>query len=705
MGRRHSRGGHGRPTRGVRRPGLSGTIRMEGSGAVVDTAEGSFRLVGRSQREVLAGDTVMVSLHRGQRGERRALVEGVVERAATSIVGTFDVAGPLGVIRPLDTRIKADFFIPPHDASPREHGVSRGDVVLARIVSYPTRMESGMVTIERRVGAVEAPDAGIWCIISRYDLPVSYPDAAEALARGLSPDVAAALSDPLRRDLRDRFVITVDPSDARDFDDAVSCSRVPGGGFRLGVHIADVSHYVAWGDPIDLEARSRATSVYLADRVLPMLPERLSNDLCSLRADEDRLAMTVSVELDARGRVERFEAYPSVIRSRARLSYDQADALLARPLDGDSPEELDGIGVPVGGAPLSVQLARARSLGVDLADQLSCLDELARLRLEVRRARGAVDFETTEVHALLDGEGRPVGIGVRERTRATSLVEEAMLVANECVASLLARRDLPAAYRVHEPPSPDRLHEAARTLLELGAVGRDRSRAIAAGDRSAMREAIGETRGTGASEAVNALLLRAMMRAVYRPRNEGHYALGAEAYCHFTSPIRRYPDLIVHRVLKLELARRELGSREARSRRARLVGEGAESLDDVLAYVCRHSSERERSADAASRASQKVKCAQYYSERLGSRGWGTVSWISDRGLFVRLDDTRAEGLVRISELGGEWFSFDERTCSVTGGSTGRRYALGDRVLVEVKRADPIRGHIDLGLVRCGRALH
>ncbi len=733
MGRKRRQNGHRKPTRGVRRPSLTGVVRLVEHGAMVETAEGSFRITSRGLREVMGGDTVAVSLHRGPRGERRAVVESVVSRAAATVVGTFAPAGPLGAVRPLDTRLKTEFFVLPGDGSPAACGVAEGDVVLARIQSYPTRYESGVVSIERRLGGSDAPDLGVICVMARYDLADGYPEEAERAAAAETLDVEAALADPLRRDLRDRFVLTIDPVDARDFDDAISIERTAAGGFSLGVHIADVSHYVAWGSAVDLEARRRGTSVYLADRVLPMLPEHLSNDLCSLVPDEDRLAVTVDMTLDAAGRLRAASFYPSVIRSRVRLSYDQADALLAERVGECGAFRVSGAAaravaevvpefavqstgdpaydsacepaVPTGGAPLEVQRARAAAAGVNLAALLACAHELAELRVSARHARGAVDFDTVEVHALLDETGMPQALVSRERTAATSLIEEAMLLANECVAARLADAGLPAAYRVHEPPQPDHLHDAASTLAELGVIDRGRAGAIAAGDQAAMRAAIEDAAGTGDAEIVNALLLRAMQRAVYRPRNEGHYALGAAAYCHFTSPIRRYPDLVVHRQLKRALARERLGARAERERAGALTGTGRDALEEMLPGICRSCSAAERVADAAAHASQKVKVAQYYLGRIGERAAGTVVWMDEMGVFVRLDDTRAEGLVRMRELGDEWFDLNQRALTVTGSSTGRSLRVGDRVIVEVAAANPVRGHLDLTLVHGMRALH
>lgn len=688
----HSKNGRRGPARSRRLPGLTGTVRVYDARAEVETAEGVYRLGSRSMREAMPGDRVYVSLHRGKGGARRAVVEHVIDRAVAAIVGVFEPAGPLGAVRPLDARIKQDFFVLPADDSPRRLGVEPGDIVSARIVDYPSRTESGVVTLERRIGDANEPSLGIECVMARYGLVDGYPQAAVDEATSLAVDVEGALADPLRRDIRDRFVITIDPVDARDFDDAISVARTVRGGWMLGVHIADVSHYVDWGSAIDLEARRRSTSVYLADRVLPMLPERLCNDLCSLRPDEDRLAFTVDIELDAQGRVRTYEPYPSVIRSRVRMDYGAADALLRE-------GEPDGAALDAaarGRAELAVEAARAN--GVDLRAFLRNADALARARREIRRKRGSIDFDTPEVHVLLDEAGMPVDIVTRERTAATSLVEEAMLLANECVAEFLADRDLVSAYRVHEDPSPDSLASAAKTLTELGAVEGGLAAGIMLGDPCAINAAVEDAAGTAFAPQVNALLLRAQQRAVYKSHNEGHYALGARAYCHFTSPIRRYPDLIAHRVLKVALAKHELGKKEALARAPRLTGKGPQALEAICPQLCRQASDNERAADAAANASQKVKVAQLYAGRIGERDTGTVSWISDLGAFVRLDATGAEGLIRMNALGTEWWDFDDGRLTLTGDSTGTKVGLGCRVVVEVASVNVLRGHLDLKLL-------
>lgn len=705
MGRKSRGAGRRRgPTRSRGTARIAGTVRVTDAGAFVETAEGAFRLTQRGIREAMNGDTVTVSLHRGPGGDRRAVVESTLARSTTTIVGTFDQTGPLGVVRPLDTRVRQDFFVLPTDSSPRDAGVSAGDIVSARIVSYPSRYESGVATIEQRLGGPDAPDLGIRCIMARYDLEDGYPAVAVEQAAPATLDVDAALEDPLRRDIRDRFLLTIDPIDARDFDDAISLEPLGEGRVRLGVHIADVSHYVVWESDLDLEARRRSTSVYLADRVLPMLPEALSCDVCSLRPDRDRLAMTVDMELDRRGRLLGFKVYPSVIRSRLRLDYEAVDTLLdelREPAEGFEDQARTEAR-----ARAKAAFERACTMDVDLAGYLRAADAVAQKRLAIRHARGVIDFDTVEVHCLLDAAGLPERITCRERTRATSLVEEAMLLANECVAGWLADRGLDAAYRVHEPPSPDDLAAAAKTLVGIGAIDRARAAGIRAADPAAIEATLEESRGTGWAPLVNALLLRAMQRAVYRPHNLGHFALGAPAYCHFTSPIRRYPDLLVHRELKRALARERLGAAAARERAAVLTGTGDSSLAHVLPQLCRHASTRERLADAAAHASQKVKVAQYYAKRIGERFAGSVSWIDTMGAIVRLDETGAEGLVRLSALGGdEWWDLDEDLYVLQGASSGRTISLGTRVIVEVSGTDAVRGHLDFKLIHLGRALH
>lgn len=645
---------------------VTGSIRVTRPGvATVDTAEGRFAVGRGGIREAMNGDEVQVSLSTRRGGERFAYVQAVLMRATTTFVGTYANAAPLGIVVPLDGRIRRDFFVLPEDDSASRLGVSDGDVVSARILEYPARHSSGVVTLERRLGDADDLDLDIESVIASYDLATDFPEECDEQVGSVRVDVESALvGDPCRRDLRGRSCMTVDPTDARDFDDAVGARRV-GDGYEVDVHIADVTHYVPWNSPVDREARRRTCSVYLADRVLPMLPERLCNDVCSLVPGSDRLCMSVLMRLDAHGNVTSYEVAPSVIRSRARLDYDTVDALLEGRVEEASLPAVEG-------GPEEV------------AGQLRILDEVASLRQEVRGRRGAIDFETREAKVILDERGKPQGVSVRERTRATGLIEEAMLMANECVASLLSQSDVPVAYRVHERPSPEDLKETLPVLGELGLLHGDLAERLVSGDPMATQEVLRTARGTQAEYLASSVLLRAQKRAVYLPHNDGHYALGAQAYCHFTSPIRRYPDDTVHRALKA-LLHGELGSREQAH------------VAEALPQLCRDCSDRERVADSAARASQKVKMAELFSERVGEDFSGMVVGVERYGLFVALDDTCAEGLLPVRALGDEWFAYDERLLSLTGEESGKRWRPGQRVAVTVTGTDSAYGRIDFAL--------
>ena len=653
----------------VRKPriALTGTIRIVRPGvATVETPEGTFSIARGGIHEAMSGDEVQVVLVNRGKGPQEAVVHGVLQRATSTFLGTFEWAEPLGVVVPLDARVRHDFFVLPEDSSPKRLGVTEGDVVSARILQYPTRQAAGVVTLERRVGRATDLDMLVESVIASYGLATEFPPAVLQEADAFTADVDGALAaDDARKDLRDLCTLTVDPADARDFDDALSVRQLEDGGYELGVHIADVTHYVPWGSSVDLEARLRTCSTYLVDRVIPMLPERLCNDVCSLRPGEDRLCMSVIMQLSARGEVITAEACTSAIRSHSRLSYDQADALLEDKL---APEDLP------------VVLGPAQ----EVADALRVLDKIAQLRRDIRTARGAIDFETREARVVLGSQGQPVGVNVRERTAATSLVEEAMLLANECVAKMLADADIAAAYRVHERPAPESLSTTLPILRELDLVQGSDAERIVAGEPAAIQEVLAAAHGTSSEYLANALLLRAQKRAIYLPHNEGHYALGAKAYCHFTSPIRRYPDDIVHRALKALLANRT----ETRVQH---------SIAQELPQLCRRCSDQERVADLASRDSQKAKMAEYFLNHVGESFSGVVVACEHYGLFVMLDDSCAEGLLPTRELGEEWFTYDQGRMALVGESSGRIWRLGQRIAVEVVGANPQRGQIDFAL--------
>lgn len=646
-------------------PMLSGTLRVIRPGlAQIETAEGSFVIARGGLREGMNGDEVIASLvHRGHRGELMAIVRSVTTRATSSFLGQYSVADPLGVITPLDARMAHDFFVLPNDDSPTRLDIAEGDVVAARILTYPTRSEAGVATIERRIGSPANLDLTMEALIASYGLATEFGQKALLDASEMTTDIAHALSREDRLDLRKSCTVTIDPSDARDFDDAVSASRHPDGGYEVSVHIADVTHYLHWDSAIDLEARARGSSVYLADRVIPMLPERLSNDICSLLPNEDRLCMSILLTLDSSGEI--INAFPTrtVIRSRARLSYSEADSFL----DGT-------IGVE------KLPIASAAD-APKVAETLKILDEIAHLREQIRTQRGSIDFDTHEARVQLDKNGKPTKITLRTKTAATTLIEEAMLMANEAVAEMLVSADRQTAFRVHERPAPDELASLVSVLSELEVLKQHERKSFIAGEPSTIQKILQRAKGSSAMYAVNALLLRAQQRAHYAPHNDGHYALGAHAYCHFTSPIRRYPDVIVHRCLK-EL----IDGHEPKPK-----------VLDTLPQICRNSSEQQRIADAVAHASQKIKMAELYGSRIGDIIAGIVVGVESFGLFVMDDETLVEGLLPIRELGDEWFSYNNTRFELIGESSGRRWRLGQRMVVQVLRTTPERGQIDFKL--------
>ena len=665
------------PTRPKSRAFLGGVLRVNARGAgQVDTPEGTFAIPSHRIAEAMAGDTVQIrrigaSGRSGSGGTGRsasglplAAVSAVLERATTTFAAIYQEDGPLRVLVPLDDRLMHDFVLDVGDGSPDRLGVTPGDVVTARISAYPTRREAGVATIERRIGTSDDEDVPIESVIASHGLATEFSQTVLEQAASLTPGVEAALANEAqRRDIRDRFLVTVDPADARDFDDAVSLDELPGGGWLLGVHIADVSHYVRLGSPLDMAARERATSVYLADHVLPMLPERLSNDLCSLRPGEDRLAMTVDLALDARGRVTGADIYPSAIRSRARLAYDEVDALLAGTVPGGREVE-----------------------GRDLLSFFAGLDRVSRLRQGLRRERGAIEFVTRESKVVLDEQHRPVDVRVRSRTAATQLIEEAMLAANEAVARYLERAKAPAAFRVHEPPAADALAGLIAPLGQLDALDATLRSGVMQGDPHALQAVLDGVAGRPDELVVSAMMLRAMRKATYEPRNEGHFGLGAPAYCHFTSPIRRYPDLVVHRSLKAQLA----GELKSLWRR---------ELIDAMPTICRHASRMERVAAEAAAESQACKMAEYLGGFIGQAFAGVVVSVAPYGAFVRLDETGAEGLLHVRELArlGGWHDFDDATRTLVGADTGDIWQVGRRVEVVVEDTDPMHGRIDFAL--------
>ncbi|HMA89802.1 MAG TPA: ribonuclease R [Burkholderiales bacterium] len=585
-------------------------------------------------RQLLHGDRAAVRVTgRDARGRPAGAVIEVLERATRRIVGRLHAEHGVLFLVPEDRRIAQDIVVPPAEAG----RAKPGQVVTVELVAQPSKHAGPVGRVAEVLGRYADPGMEIEIALRKFDLPHEFSKKALAAAQAM-PDAVREDETKKRRDLRALAFVTIDGETAKDFDDAVYAER-DGRGFRLWVAIADVSHYVRHGDALDLEARERGTSVYFPRRVIPMLPEKLSNGLCSLIPEVDRLAMVCEMALTPRGAVAQFEFYPAVIRSHARLTYTGVWAMLSE-----------------GGAPAHLQ---------------TLYEVFQRLAGE-RRRRGAIDFETVETRMLFDARGKIEKIVPEARNDAHRVIEECMLAANVCAGALLVERNHPTLYRVHDVPAPDRVAALRDFLAELGLqlpggeVPRPKDYA----------QLIDRIRPRDDFALLQTILLRSLKQAVYSPDNAGHFGLAFEAYVHFTSPIRRYPDLLVHRAI-----------------RACLEGRRYEGLDwDALG---RHCSETERRADDASRDVENwLKCF-YMQDHVGSAFSGTVTGVTPFGLFVTLDDYFVDGLVHISELGRDYFQFDAARHMLLGERTGKRFRLADRMQVKLVRVDLESRKIDL----------
>lgn len=592
------------------------------------------------------GDRVAVRVERrlpGRNPEGRLV--RVLDRAWSQAVGVYHDRRGYGVVVPQEPLLPADVFVPPADRA----GAAEGDIVLVRIDEWGKDTVRPVGVITSVLGRPGDPGIDVLSIILGQQLPIDFPpivvrEADKIARRGVRPEDLEG-----REDFRDTLCFTIDPRDAKDHDDALSVRRTAGG-IEIGIHIADVSWYVKEGSGIDREALDRGTSVYLVDRVIPMLPESLSADLCSLVPGQDRLTLSVVLDFDEHGAMRERRIVRGVIRSARRLAYEDAEEILGRGLPEEDP-------------------------GSALVEALMDLSSVAQ---EVRRARreaGAVDFAIPEAEVVLDDEGEPLEIRPRLRLEAHRIIEDMMIFANETVATLGLDEGLPLIYRIHEDPDPDRIEK----LRELaGFFGHSLpTTTVRPADLSRL---LSEAKGKPHEYLISKVTLRSMKRARYSTENVGHFGLASDAYVHFTSPIRRYPDLVVHRAL------------------VRWLKGSPVRTDESLTDVARHSSDMERRAQEAERESVEAKTIRYMQRHVGDVFDGTIGGVTSFGLFVELDGVLAEGLVRLGSLVDDYYAFDADAHAVFGRRTRKRYRLGDRVSVQVVRVDAESRTIDLELV-------
>jgi ribonuclease R len=662
---------------------IEGTVQghRDGHGFLIrDDRQPDVYLSQQEMRAVLHRDRVRVRVVRYDRkGRPEGRVLEILERRKSPIIGRLLHESGIWLVAPEDKRYGQDIMVPKNAIA----NATAGQVVAIELTEPPSMYSQPVGRVTEVLGEIDDPGMEIEIAVRKYEVPHRFSPETLAQAAGL-PEKIRPADRRHRIDLTDVPLVTIDGEDARDFDDAVYCeparigrAKAPNG-WRLVVAIADVSHYVKPGEPLDEDAYERATSVYFPRRVIPMLPEKLSNGLCSLNPNEERLAMVCDMLVTSAGEVHAYQFFPAVICSQARFTYTEVAAILA---NTRGPE------------------AARRA---ELVPHLLHLHEVYRALLKERSQRGAMDFETTETQIVCDENGRIEKIVPRTRNDAHRLIEEAMLAANVCSADFIARAKHPALYRVHEGPTPEK-----RTLLQnyLKALGL--GLAVSEDPQPKEYQAIAAaTKDRPDALQIHTMLLRSMQQAIYTGTNAGHFGLAYEAYTHFTSPIRRYPDLLVHRVIKALLHGKRyhlLSGAVEEAPRHRQGGKpvprhASDELEQWEAAGA-HCSANERRADEASRDVEAWLKCRYMREHLGEEYGGTVSAVTSFGLFVTLDALYVEGLVHITELGGEYYRFDEARQELRGERSGIRYAVGARVRVQVMRVDLDGRKIDFRMVR------
>jgi ribonuclease R len=600
------------------------------------------------------GDTVLARVSSESSGTRReGSVIRILERGIQQMVGTYVESKSFGFVLPDDKKFTSDIFIP----KAASKGAVEGHKVVVKLTSFPEGRKSAEGEVIQILGHKNDPGVDILSVIHKHGLPMAFPEEVIQQAKD-TPDTIDESELANRRDLRNEVIVTIDGADAKDLDDAVTVTRLENGNYKLGVHIADVSYYVKEGTPIDAEAEERATSVYLVDRVIPMIPHRLSNGICSLNPKVDRLTLSCHMEISPNGEVVNHEIFQSVIKTTERMTYYDVNKILV-----DQDEETRG---------------RYEAL----VPMFEMMEELAAILRNKRMHRGAIDFDFKESKVLVDEEGKPSDVVLRERSVAEKLIEEFMLAANETVAEHFHWMDVPFIYRIHEDPKEDKLRKFFEFITNFGYIVKGTANDV---HPRALQEIIEEVQGKPEEMVVSTVMLRSMQQAKYDPESLGHFGLATEFYTHFTSPIRRYPDTIVHRLIRTYLIEGKLDESTR------------EKWNSRLPEIAQHSSKMERRAVDAERETDELKKAEYMEDKIGEEYDGIISSVTNFGMFVELPNT-IEGLVHVSYMTDDYYRFDERHFAMIGERTGNVFRIGDQITVRVVKVNKEERSIDFEIV-------
>ncbi len=623
-------------------------VSKKGFGFVKVDEDREFYVSALHMRDAHDKDTVIIEKLKHQKGEREeAKVVRVVERGQTKFVGVVKRGKRDCYVDVDDSKFTKQIFV---DAA-HLHGAVLGNKVVVEIKAYKPQLKGNIVRI---IGHQNDPGVDILSIVYAHDVDIEFPKDVYKQVSEISDTID---EDDIKNrvDLRDEVIVTIDGDDAKDLDDAISLKKLDNGHYRLGVHIADVSYYVREGTPLDVEALKRGTSIYLVDRVIPMLPHKLSNGICSLNPDVDRFTISCFMEIDNDGKVVQHEILPTIIHSNYRMTYNNVNKIL----DGDK---------------------HLQDQYSDVVDLFFLMEELAKVLRKERDSRGSIDFDVNEGKVLVDENGKPYDVILRERGTSDKIIEEFMLKANETVAEHFKWMDIPFIYRIHEHPKLKKLQQFATMVKPLGITIKGSLEKVYPNELSAI---IDETKGMDEHTIISTMLLRCMQKARYEDQCLGHYGLASEYYTHFTSPIRRYPDLIVHRLIRTYLFENNL--------------EKANHFERVLPSIAEQSSNRERVAIEIEREVDDMKMAEYMSKHIGEEFEGMISSVTHFGFFVELPNT-IDGLVHITDLTDDYYVFDDKNMMLIGEAKGKQFRLSDKVKIRVIAASKKDGTIDFEVV-------